>query len=147
LDVITAYREVGSFRGAAAICGTTHKTVKRIIERHEAGAARPVREPRPANYEPVRDLVAGKVKQTHARITAKRLLPVARAAGYDGSARNFRRLVAAEKKAWRQTNARNRRPAVWAPGEVLAIDWGVLGGGARVLRGAGVLPGPVRALR
>ena len=128
MDVITAYREVGSYRGAAAICGTTHKTVKRIIERQEAGAARPVREPRSANYEAVRDLVAGKVKSTHGRISAKRLLPVAEAAGYDGSARNFRRLVAAEKKAWRQANARNRRPAVWAPGEVLAIDWGVLGG-------------------
>ena len=38
MDVIAAYREVGSYRGAAAICGTTHKTVKRIIEAHEAGA-------------------------------------------------------------------------------------------------------------
>jgi hypothetical protein len=26
MDVIAAYRDVGSFRGAAAICGTTHKT-------------------------------------------------------------------------------------------------------------------------
>lgn len=128
MDVITAYREVGSFRGAAAICGTTHKTVKRIVARHEAGGGRPVREPRPANYEVVRDLVAGTVKKTRGRISAKRLLPTARAAGYDGSARNFRRLVAQEKKVWRQANARSRRPAVWAPGEVLVIDWGSLGG-------------------
>ncbi len=34
LDIITAYREVGSYRGAAAICGRTHKMVKRIVERH-----------------------------------------------------------------------------------------------------------------
>jgi transposase len=128
LDVITAYREVGSYRGAAAICGTTHKTVKRIVERHEAGGQRPARPVRPANYEAVRELVAGKVEQTRGRISAKRLLPVVRAAGYDGSARNFRRLVAAEKSTWRQTNGRSRRPAVWAPGEVLAIDWGTLGG-------------------
>jgi transposase len=128
LDIITAYREVGSYRGAAAICGTTHKTVKRIVARHEAGAQRPVRAPRPANYEPVRELVAGKVEATNGRISAKRLLPVARAAGYEGSARHFRRLVAAEKSTWRQANARTRRPAVWAPGEVLAIDWGTLGG-------------------
>ena len=39
MDVIAAYRDVGSYRGAAAICGTTHKTVKRIIEAHEAGNA------------------------------------------------------------------------------------------------------------
>jgi len=37
MDVISAYREVGSYRGAAAICGTTHKTVKRISEAHNAG--------------------------------------------------------------------------------------------------------------
>ena len=37
MDVIATYRDVGSYRGAAEICGTTHKTVKRIIEAHEAG--------------------------------------------------------------------------------------------------------------
>jgi hypothetical protein len=36
MDVIAAYRDVGSYRGAVAICGTTHKTVKRIVEQHEA---------------------------------------------------------------------------------------------------------------
>jgi hypothetical protein len=35
---------------------------------------------------------------------------VARAAGYGGSARNFRRLVADEKAAWRTGNHRGRRP-------------------------------------
>ena len=33
MDVIAAYREVGTYRGAAEICGTTHKTVRRVIER------------------------------------------------------------------------------------------------------------------
>lgn len=37
MDVISAYRDVGTYRGAAVICGTTHKTVKRIIEAHEVG--------------------------------------------------------------------------------------------------------------
>jgi hypothetical protein len=39
MDVIAAYRDVGSYRGAAQICGTTHKTVKQIIEAQEAGQA------------------------------------------------------------------------------------------------------------
>jgi hypothetical protein len=39
MDILAAYREVGSYRGAAAICGTTHKTVRRVVERHEAGGA------------------------------------------------------------------------------------------------------------
>lgn len=128
LDIITAYERVGTYRGAADICGTTHKTVKRVVERHAAGQARPVRAPRPANYEAVRTLVAQDVKDTRGRISAKRLLPKARAAGYTGSARNFRRLVAEEKKAWRAERGRRHRPASWSPGEHLVIDWGVIQG-------------------
>ncbi|WP_349536695.1 helix-turn-helix domain-containing protein, partial [Rhodococcus rhodochrous] len=37
MDIISAYREVGTYRGAAEMCGTTHKTVRRVIERFEAG--------------------------------------------------------------------------------------------------------------
>jgi hypothetical protein len=40
MDIISAYREVGSYRSAAQITGTTPKTVKRVIDRHEAGVAR-----------------------------------------------------------------------------------------------------------
>jgi transposase len=65
-----------------------------------------------------------RVEKTKGRISAKRLLPAARAAGYAGSARNFRRLVAAKKALWRQDNHRGRRPAVWSPGQYLVIDWG-----------------------
>ena len=127
LDIVTAYREVGTFRGAAEICGVTHKTVKRTVERDESGEARAGRG---HNYEIVRALVAGKVEDTKGKISAKRLLPTARAAGYAGSARNFRRLVAQEKAAYRRRQARerSRRPAVWSPGEYLVIDWGVQGG-------------------
>ena len=63
------------------------------------------------------------MKKTSGRISAKRLLPEAAAAGYDGSARNFRRLVAKAKRDWRADHHRGRRPAICAPGEVLAIDW------------------------
>ncbi len=127
LDIINAYREVGTYRGAAEMCGTTHKTVKRVIEKDGAGGQRPAR---PANYEQVRDLVAVKIDKTRGQITAKRLLPEAVAAGYGGSARNFRRLVSEERRGWRRARAaeRARRPAVWSAGEYLVIDWGVLGG-------------------
>jgi hypothetical protein len=128
MDVIAAYRDVGSYRGAAAICNTTHKTVKRIVEQHNVGVDVAARTQRPRNYESVTDLVAERVKQTKGRITAKRLLPEAHAAGYAGSARNFRRLVAEQKALWRQGNPRGRRPGVWSPGETLMIDWGVQDG-------------------
>lgn len=128
MDIISAYREVGSFRGAAAISGTTPKTVKRVIARHDSVGAAPVREPREHNYDGVVELVAERVEKTKGRITAKRLLPAAQAAGYAGSARNFRRLVSEQKGLWRRDNHRGRRPAVWSPGEHLVIDWGVLFG-------------------
>jgi transposase len=127
MDIISAYREVGTYRGAAAISGTTAKTVKRVIARHECADATPVRVPREHNYDAVTELVAERVEKSKGRITAKRLLPAARAAGYEGSARNLRRLVAARKALWRNENRRGRRPAVWSPGEHLVIDWGVLG--------------------
>ncbi len=128
MDIISAYREVGSYRGAAALCGTTHKTVRRVIAAHEAGEGRPVRVVRARNYDQVSELVAERVKATQGRISAKRLLPAARTAGFTGSARNFRRLVAQAKAAWRRTNSRGRRPGVWSPGEHLLIDWGVQDG-------------------
>jgi transposase len=128
MDIISAYREVGSYRGAAAISGTTPKTVRRVIARHESGGARSARVPRGHNYDVVIELVAERVEKSKGRITAKRLLPAARAAGYEGSARNFRRLVSARKALWRSDHHRGRRPAVWSPGEHLVIDWGVLGG-------------------
>jgi hypothetical protein len=116
MDVIAAYRDVGTFRGAAVMCGTTHKTVRRIIEAHDAAGSGqvPARPVRPRNYDEVAELVAANVKKTAGRISAKRLLPAARAAGYGGSDRNFRRLVAEAKRSWRHGQARagGRRPAV-----------------------------------
>jgi transposase len=128
MDIIAAYREAGTYRGAAEIAGTTHKTVRRVIERHEAGGGKPPRAPRGHNYDGVAALVTERVEKTQGRISAKRLLPVARAAGYGGSDRNFRRLVAQCKQAWRCEHHRGRRPAVWSPGEHLVIDWGSLAG-------------------
>jgi transposase len=129
MDIISAYRQVGSYRGAAELCGTTHKTVRRVIEAHQAssrGEPPAVRVDRGRNYDSVAELVVEKVNDTAGRISAKRLLPAARAAGYEGSDRNFRRLVADAKRRWRvgQARAAGRRPAIWTPGEVLAIDWG-----------------------
>jgi len=131
MDVIAAYESVGTYRGAAEICGTTHKTVRRMVEAHQAelaGASSVERKERSHNYDPVAELVTQRVKETSGRISAKRLLPAARVAGYAGSSRNFRRLVAEAKTAWRRDHHRGRRPGVWSPGETLIIDWGMLAG-------------------
>lgn len=127
MDIISAYQELGSYRATAKLCGTTDKTVKQIIERQQSGGLSSRTPPRPAhNTDPVRDLIQQRVAATDGRITAKRLLPRARVAGYAGSARNFRRAVAKVKATWRQRR-RVYRPWVPDPGEHLVIDWGQLG--------------------
>ena len=129
MDIISAYRQVGSYRAAAELCGTTHKTVKRVVERTQAGGTRPGRARRSRNYDCVTELVADRVGKSGGRISAERLLPVAWAAGYQGSARNFRRLVAEQKALWRTVHLRGSPRAVWSPGEYLMIDWARVGTG------------------
>jgi transposase len=126
MDMIAAYVDVGTYRGAAAICGTNHHTVKREVLRRLGGAdgMTAKQAERAKNTDIVGELVARRVRRTQGRISAKRLLPEARADGYTGSARNFRRLVAKAKSDWRAEHHRGRRPAVWTPGQTLVIDWG-----------------------
>lgn len=125
LDIITAYQETGSYRATAQICGTTHRTVRRLLEQRQRGALSDQRRPRslPHNTDSVLAVITDKVHATDGRITAKRLLPLARAAGYRGSARNFRRAVAQVKGSWRRQR-RIYRPWVPQAGEHLVIDWG-----------------------
>jgi Homeodomain-like domain len=71
MDVLAAYREVGSYRGAAEVCGTTHKTVKRIVERHNSGGAAPERKDRGPNYDEVGALVAERVGRSNGKISLR----------------------------------------------------------------------------
>lgn len=84
---VTAYREVDTYRGAAEMCGVTHKTVKRVIDRAEAAGQRTARR---RNYQSVRALAAPRISGTKGRLSAPRLLPATRAADYQGSECNFR---------------------------------------------------------
>ncbi len=58
MDIITAYQELGSYRAAAKLCGTTDKTVKQIVERQQLGQLASRTSPRPVqNTDSVRDLI------------------------------------------------------------------------------------------
>lgn len=127
MDIVNVYAELGSYRAAAAVCGTTHKTVKRIVERQRRGGVERSRAVRPRNVESVRALIAERVRASAGRISAKRLLPVVRGAGYSGSSRSLRRAVAEAKAVWRKER-RVYRPWVPLVGEHLVIDWGSEGG-------------------
>ena len=129
VNIIDAFHHLGSYRAAARLLGTTHKTVRRAVERQQAGGPWS-RRPRPIskNTDPVMALIAERVRVTDGRISAKRLLGPARTAGYQGSARNFRRAVARVKAQWRQKR-RIFRPWVASPAQHLVIDWSTLGRG------------------
>ena len=85
MDIQSAYKEAGTLRGAAAICGTTHKTVKRILEAAERAEAVVVAVKRDRNFDGVREVVADKIDTCKGRISAKRLLVLASASGYRGA--------------------------------------------------------------
>ena len=128
MNIVDAYQRTGSYRAAAAVCGVNHKTVRRVVERAAQGRfARQPAPPRTRNTDVVAKLIEERIRKTDGRISAKRLLPAARAEGYLGSARNFRRAVAAVKAAWRRKR-RIYRPWIHRPGEHLVIDWGEKGG-------------------
>ena len=60
MDIISTYNQVGSYRAAAELCGTTHKTVRRAVERFEAeqaGHSTGTRVEREHNYDAVTELV------------------------------------------------------------------------------------------
>ncbi len=132
MDVIAAYENVGTFRGAAVMCGCDPKTVKRKVEAHRRAELTEERKPRlkpVSNTEVARIVVTEKITETKGKMSAKRLLPIARAGGFVGSPRNFRRLVAEVKKTFKRDQGHHqRRPAVWVPGATLVIDWGTIAG-------------------
>ena len=127
MDMHAAYKELGSYRAAAELCGTTDKTVRRAVARATAAEKTPGAGAVEHNYDDVATVIAERVEKTQGKITAKRLLPTVRAAGYTGSARNLRRAVAETKAKWRIDHHRGRRPGVWTPGDMLVFDWGEIG--------------------
>ena len=120
MESVNAYAAPGTYRGAAAVCGTTHKTVKPVPERRARGQVGR-RRPRPSNTARVQPLLEERVRQTDGRISAKPPLPVARAAGDRRSSRNLQPAVKLAGAARKQTR-RAYRPWVPTPGEHPVVD-------------------------
>jgi transposase len=127
MQIVTLYEQLGSYRAVGKIVGCDHKTVKAIVERHRAPEPGPMRVRRARLTDVVAQVIADKVDETHGKITAKRVLPIVRAAGYAGSPRSLRRRVREAKNRWRAQHHRIYRPWRSAPGEFVICDWGSVG--------------------
>lgn len=75
MNIIDAFRQLGSYRAAARVCGTTDKTVKRAIRRQQL-AGPWTRRPRLSskNTDAVMAIIWERIRGTDGRISAKRLL-------------------------------------------------------------------------
>jgi transposase len=130
VELIALYEELGSYRAVGALLGCDHKTVKRYVQAAGQAGQRAPALRRSRVTDDFADLIAGRVERTGARVTARRLMRLVRAAGYQGSERSLRRALAEAKQAWRQEQAlegRVYRPWVSEPGEWLLCDWGAAG--------------------
>jgi len=130
VELIALYEELGSYRAVGALLGCDHKTVKRYVQAAgEAGQLAPALR-RARVTDDFADLIGERVQQTGGKVTARRLMRLVGAAGYQGSERSLRRALATAKEAWRQQQAlegRVYRPWVSEPGEWMLCDWGAAG--------------------
>ena len=122
--MIAAYREVGSYRGAAA--DLRHHPQDGEVGRSGApsGRGRSNEAPGPTTTTTYATSWPKRIERDQGPDLGQAPAARRRAAGYEGSARNLRRLVAEEKVRWRREHHRGRRPGVWSPGEMLMFDWG-----------------------
>ena len=110
MDMTAAYREVGTYRGAAAMCGCDPKTIKRALARLAAGDVPAERKEPERNYDVVADVVVARVRKTAGKISAKRVL-----------------LEAAPLAMW----GRRAISGVWSPRQRRIGAGAIIGGGDR----------------
>jgi hypothetical protein len=127
MEILEAYDLTGSLRGAAALVGCDHKTVKHWVEvRERAGERLPGQAARPAlvMVEPFAGKVGELVDRSHAKVRADKVHGTLVAMGYEGSYRTTRRAVAEAKRRWRNKHGRRTRPWIPQPGLWLQWDYG-----------------------
>ena len=106
-EVVREYEELGSYRAVGALMGCDHKTVKRYVEAAgDAGQLAPALT-RSRVTDDFAGLICERVEQTHGRVTARRLMRIVRAAGYEGSERSLQEKLTVRKRDQPSTPEKN----------------------------------------
>lgn len=124
MKILDAYDLTGSLRDAGELAGCSPNTVKRYVERRDAGGELDRAVQRPQLIDEYLDKVEEWVERSHGKVRADVAHEKLLALGYAGSERTTRRAVAKVKKAYRGGHVRVHRPWVTEPGMWLQYDYG-----------------------
>lgn len=124
MEILEAFDLVGSYRGAAALTGCDHHTVKHYVERRDAGGDPAAGMQRGSIVDGFRDKIEEWVERSHGRIRADVVHDKLVGMGFEGTDRTTRRAVAEAKRNYNAGRRRVYRPWIAEPGGWLQFDWG-----------------------
>lgn len=124
MEILDAYDLTGSLRDAGELAGCSHHTVKRYVDRRDAGGVLEVAAARPQLIDEFLPKVEEWVARSGGKIRADVAHEKLAGLGYAGSARTTRRAIASVKQAYRAGRVRVHRPWVTEPGMWLQYDYG-----------------------
>lgn len=124
MEILEAYDLVGTYRAAAVLAGCDHHTVKRYVERRDAGLPPDRRIVRGSIIDEFRPKIDELVKRSHGKVRADVVHDKLVAMGFTGTDRTTRRAVHESKAARLVGRRRVFRPWITEPGGWVQFDWG-----------------------
>ena len=124
MEILEAYDLVGTYRAAAVLAGCDHHTVKRYVERRDAGLPPDRRIERGSIIDEFRPKIDEWVKRSNGKVRADVVHDKLVAMGFTGTDRTTRRAVEASKAARLVGRRRVYRPWITEPGGWVQFDWG-----------------------
>jgi transposase len=124
MEILEAFDLTRSYRAAAELAGTDHKTVAHYILRRDAGYDPYWRARRPRLVDLYAEKIEELVDHSHAKVRADVVYERLVAMGFVGNERTVRRAVAEAKEQYRNGHRRTYRPWIPEPGMWLQQDWG-----------------------
>lgn len=124
MNILDAYDLTRSFRDAGELAGCSHHTVKRYVDKRDAGGRLDQVAARPQLIDPFLAKVEELVERSKGKIRGDVVHEKLVALGYAGSERTTRRAVRKVRAAYKLGHTRVHRPWITEPGMWLQYDFG-----------------------